>query len=155
MGQTYKFLEIHRCARLWRLLQAGGLKILLDDHFSIGFLGKRLMKFFLSDTCVQNTADSLKYARQLWSTVGQASQFKRSVAFVAALSLQHAQPATTIQMLQSLTDDYFVTEQIKLIALAQLSYVNETNEALAKWAACDRLRKHKISKDVVRGIVST
>lgn len=98
----------------------------------------------------QNTPDSLKYARQLWSAVGQASQFKRSAAFVAALSLNQGQPATVIQILQSLDSDYFVTEQIKLVALAELSYVNETIEALTKWTAYERLQKHKISKDVVR-----
>lgn len=92
----------------------------------------------------------MKYARQLWSIVGQSSQFKRSAAFVAALSLNHGQPATVIQIMQSLDNDYFVTEQIKLIALAELSYVNETIEALTKWTAYERLRKHKISKDVVR-----
>lgn len=91
----------------------------------------------------------MKYARQLWSVVGQASQFKRSVAFVAALSLNQGQPATVIQILQSLDSDYFVTEQIKLTAMAELSYVNETIESLSKWAAYERLQKHKISKDVV------
>lgn len=85
----------------------------------------------------------------MWSNVGEASQFKRSAAFVAALSLNHGQPATVIQILQQLDENYFVTEQIKLIALAELSYVNETIEALSKWTTYDRLRKHKISKDVV------
>lgn len=106
-------------------------------------------EIFLRILLFQNTLDSLKYARQLWSLVGQTSQFKRSAAFVAALSLNHAQSATALQILQSLDDDYFVTEQIKLIALAELSYFNETIDTLTKWITYERLRKHKISKDVV------
>lgn len=85
----------------------------------------------------------------MWSNVGQASQFKRSAAFVAALSLNHGQPATAIQILQTLDDDYFMTEQIKLMALADLGYVNETIQTLSKWTGYEKLLKHKISKDVV------
>lgn len=43
-----------------------------------------------------------------------------------------------------------MTEQIKLIALAELAYINETIDALSQWTTDKRLCKHKISKDVVR-----
>lgn len=77
------------------------------------------------------------------------SQFKRSVAFVAALALNQCQPSATIQTLQNL-DEYFVTEQIKLMALADLSYINEIITALSLWTTHEKLSRHKISKDVVR-----
>lgn len=81
--------------------------------------------------------------------MGQASQFKRSAVFVAALSLKLAKPASAILILQSLDDEYFVAEQIKMIVQAELCYINETIDTLTKWTTNERLRKHKISKDVV------
>lgn len=96
----------------------------------------------------QNTKDSFDYAQKLWSTIGHTRQFKRSVAFVATLALNQSQPNTSIQTLKNL-DEYFVTEQIKLMALADLSYTNETIETLSLWTEHENLSQHKICKDVV------
>lgn len=104
----------------------------------------------IDNSCIypQNTKDSFEYAHKLWSTIGNTPQFKRSVAFVAALALNQCEPNTTIQTLKNL-DEYFVTEQIKLMALADLSYANETIQTLALWTDHESLSKHKICKDVV------
>lgn len=54
-----------------------------------------------------------------------------------------------VQVLQTM-ETHFVCEQIKLLALTELGYVNEVNDFLSSWMTNTRLLKHKISKDVVR-----
>lgn len=80
--------------------------------------------------------------------MGQSTQFKRSVAFIAALALNQAKPALTIQLLQC-ADFSNLTAQIKLLALADLGYANEINEALTMWINNKKFAKNKISIDVV------
>lgn len=74
-------------------------------------------------------------------TIELSTQFKRSVVFFAALALNQLKPNVAIQVLKTL-DSHFAAEHIKLLALADLCYVNELNEILS----CS---KHKISKDMV------
>lgn len=81
-------------------------------------------------------------------TIELSIQFKRSVVFFAALALNQLKPNVAIQVMQTL-NSYFATEQIKLLALADLCYVKELNEILSCWASNDKLSKHKISKDIV------
>lgn len=71
------------------------------------------------------------------------------MAFYAALALNQNKPYVAVQILQTM-EPHFVCEQIKLLALANLGYVNEVNEFLLSWMTNERLLKHKISKDVVR-----
>lgn len=49
-------------------------------------------------------------------------------------------------------DAYFVTDQIKLLALADLGYINETIESLSIWIDNGLLSEKKISIDVVGGM---
>lgn len=53
-----------------------------------------------------------------------------------------------IEILRNM-DTYFVNEQIKLLAMVNLSLTNESIDALSKWTNDAKLSKHKISKDVV------
>lgn len=80
--------------------------------------------------------------------MGQSTQFKRSIAFIAALALNQAKPSLTIQLLQ-FADFTNLTTQIKLLALADLGYANEINEALTMWIINEKFAKNKISIDVV------
>lgn len=97
---------------------------------------------------MQNTDKSLDYAQRLWSDVKQTTQFKRSIAYVAALALNQGKPNSAIQMLQNF-EQYFVTEQIKLLALADLGYIYDVNDALLTWTTHEKLTMNKISQDVV------
>lgn len=97
---------------------------------------------------IQNTVESLDYAQKLWSTVGQSTQFRRCVAFIAALALNQQKPSLAVQVLKD-ADFTNLTEQIKLLALADLGYENEILEALSMWMNDAKLSNKHISIDVV------
>lgn len=97
---------------------------------------------------IQNTVESLDYAQKLWSTVGQSSQFKRCIAFTAALALNQQKPSLAVQVLKD-ADFSNLTEQIKLLALADLGYENEILKALSIWMNDGKFCKKHISIDVV------
>ncbi|XP_055310231.1 pentatricopeptide repeat-containing protein 2, mitochondrial-like [Sitodiplosis mosellana] len=98
-----------------------------------------------------NTAESFEYAKNLWSNVGQSTQFRRCVAFIAALALKQEKPSLAVQILKD-SDFTNLTEQIKLLALADLGYANEINEALATWINDEKFSKKYISTDVLQRI---
>ncbi|XP_031620887.1 pentatricopeptide repeat-containing protein 2, mitochondrial-like [Contarinia nasturtii] len=98
-----------------------------------------------------NTAESFYYAHKLWSTIEKTSQFRRSLSFFAAITLNQGKSTEVIQMLENLETN-FVDEQIKLLALADVGNVKEIIERVSTWKDNKKLSKHKISKNVMDGI---
>lgn len=86
----------------------------------------------------------------MWLKVGQRNQFIRCVAFYAALALNQGRMSDVLRILDGVKMNS-VTEQIKIVALAELSYFNEVNESLASWAQGEdgNHSKRQISTDVV------
>lgn len=70
---------------------------------------------------------------------------------MSTLALNQGKPAVVIEILKGM-DAYFVTDQIRLLALADLGYINETIESLSIWIDNGTLSEKKISIDVVGGL---
>lgn len=67
---------------------------------------------------------------------------------MGALALKQQKPSIALVVLQVL-DRYFISEQLKMLAMADLQFFNEIFDALKLWLSDDGLSARKISKDVV------
>lgn len=67
---------------------------------------------------------------------------------MAMLALNQEKQSTAIKVLQTPINN-FVTQQIKLMAMADMSFTNEVIESIAHWTNDEKLSKHQFSEDVV------
>lgn len=102
----------------------------------------------LCDPHLQNTAEYLNYAHEVWTNCVKEHQFTQSVNFLSMLAIKQRQPELALEILPT-DDKYFSSINLRLLALSECGQFEEAIQLTQNILSQDHYQNIKILAEVV------